>query len=213
MLRLLTAAALVLATACAHGPVSANRKYAAAPRIENPLLGRANPVPGMTSMPEAFIFTSFDPRQICFDDQRSTQSPAEATATQYSLRFLLTDDADLKTAPTLKGGVVQVLNSSSTLVPVRRTVKDTIRDEHGNTIATVDREVQELETHYQTQLRVCFQNPQQALTADARFMVLLREVSNRGSWGIPMGPRPAWVWRFPAADVAPAAAPVATATR
>ncbi len=209
MFRIITAAALVLATACAHGPVSANRKYAAAPRIENPLLGRASPVPGMTSMPEPFVFSSFDARQICFDDTGSTQSPAEATATQYTLRFLVTDDVDLKNAPSLKGGQVQVLNSSSTLVPVRRTVKDTIRDEHGNTIATVDREVQELETRYQTQLRLCFQNPQQALSTDARFMVLMREVSTRGSWGIPMGPRPAWVWRFPAADVMPAA-PVAS---
>ncbi len=157
MFRIITAAALVLATACAHGPVSANRKYAAAPRIENPLLGRASPVPGMTSMPEPFVFSSFDARQICFDDTGSTQSPAEATATQYTLRFLVTDDVDLKNAPSLKGGQVQVLNSSSTLVPVRRTVKDTIRDEHGNTIATVDREVQELETRYQTQLRHSFE--------------------------------------------------------
>jgi hypothetical protein len=200
------ASLVLLAAACAHAPQSAARKYAAAPTIQNPMLGKAQPnVPGMTSEGEAFMFSAFDGQQICFDGANH-QSPAEATGTRYTLRFLTTDDVDLKNAPTLSVSAVQVLDSQSHLVPVMRTVEDTVRDRDGNVVATVSRQVQEMEPRYDTQLRICFPGPQQALTADARFMILLREVGHRGAFGIPMRPRSSWVWRFPAADTAGAPA-------
>jgi hypothetical protein len=202
--RLLIAALLVFTAGCtAHG-TSASRKYASAPRLENPTVGQAQVgVPGMTNDPVAFVFSAFDGRQVCFDGE-NTQSPGEASATRYSLRVLNTDDADLSVAPTLKQSVVRVLGSQSTLVPVTRTVQDTVRDRNGNTIATVSRQVQELETEYQTQLRICFPGAPTVLGPQARFMVMLREGATGGGWGFRMGPRPYWVWRFPAADQGPA---------
>jgi hypothetical protein len=206
MSRIVLASLFVLAVAgCKHVPQSAARKYSAAPRIENPLLGQAETrIPGLTSEPEAFLYSSFQNQELCFEAQ-NTQSPAEATSTRYSLRFLTTDEVDLKNAPSLKTSVARVLSSTSQLVPVTKTVQDVVRDAHGNTVATVSRQVQELETHYETQLRLCFPGSQQALTADARYMVLMREsgAAAASMWGIPMRPRSSWVWRFPAADSAP----------
>lgn len=200
MNRLIAAAVLVVFAGCKHAPMSASKKYASAPRVENPLLGApAQAVPGFTSENELFAFSTADQSQLCFDGN-NTQAPAIATATKYSLRFLETDEVDLKNAASLKQAVVTVVASKSDLVPVTRTVQDTVRDSSGRVVATVDRTVQELEPRYQTQLRLCFTGPAQALTQEAKYMVLLREESNRGSWGIPMKPRASWVWRFPAAD-------------
>lgn len=184
---------------CAHGSGgSASRKYAQAPRIENPLSGNAQVgVGGMTETPDAMAFTAFDGHHLCFEGGNRL-SPGEASSSSYSLKFLDTDEVDLKHAATLLG-VVRIINSQSQLVPVTRTVQDTVRDARGNKVGSVDRQVQELETHYQTQVQVCFPEPQQALTMQSRFMVLLKEGAAR-TWGIAMGPRPSWVWRLPAAD-------------
>lgn len=190
---------LSLGSACVHAPVNAQKKYAAAPRITNPLQGNAEQLPGLTSEGEAFLYHSFNGQELCFQAS-NTQSPAEVTGTRYALRFLNTDEVDLQKAPGLKTSVAKVLNSSSQLVPVTRTVQDTVRDANGNTVATVSRQVQEMETHYETQMRLCFPGATQALSASARYMVLTRESDQTRVWGIPMRPRSAWVWRFPAAD-------------
>lgn len=201
--RIFLTSVVFLVVGCKHGPASAAQKYAAAPTIENPLTGKAQTqIPGLTSEPDMVMFSAFDRKQICFEGGNH-QSPGEATGTRYSLRFLNTDEVDLKNAPTLKTSVVRVLRSQSQLVPVTRTVQDTVRDGRGNTIGTVTRQVQEMETHYETQVQICFVGPEQALTPDARFMVLMRETSAAvasTTWGIPMRPRSSWVWRFPAAQ-------------
>lgn len=203
MIRGLLVAAIGCLVGCKHAPQSASRKYADAPTMENPLTGKVTVgIPGMTSMNEMFSLSAYDAQNICFDGN-NTQGPVEAMGTRYTLAFLNTDDVDFKNAPSLRTSVVQVLNSQNELVPVTRTVQDTVRDARGNTVATVSRQVQELETHYQTQLRVCFPAPGQALTPQAHFMVMLREVQKASTWGIPGGPRSAWVWRFPAADEGP----------
>lgn len=200
--RLATASTFFLfAVGCAHSNASAARKYAAAPRIENPVLGGVvAPLPGLTSTNEALLLSTFDGQQLCFEGANQ-QSPAEATGTRYALRFLNTDLVDFKTAPSLTTSVVTVLNSTSQLVPVMRTVQDTVRDSSGNTVGSVSRQVQELEPRFETKLRICFPGVSQALSAEARFMVLMREAA-AGSrmWGIPTGPRSSWVWRFPKAD-------------
>lgn len=200
--RLVTTSVFFLFTVgCAHNNASAARKYASAPRIENPLLGGAGaPLPGLTTTNEALLFSAFDGQQLCFEGANQ-QSPGEAMGTRYTLRFLNTDAVDFKTAPSLTTSVVTVLGSSSQLVPVTRVVEDTVRDARGNTIGSVSRQVQEMEPRYETRLRICFAGASQALSAEARFMVLMRE-AQAGSrvWGIPTGPRSSWVWRFPKAD-------------
>ena len=197
----LAASLVFLIAGCTHVPRSAARKYAAAPKIENPLVGQAQTgVPGYTREAEAVVFGGFDGRQLCFQGHNE-QSPAEATRTRYSLSILNTDEVDFRHAPTLKTSIVQVLGSESRLVPVTREVQDTVRDSRGNTVATVSRQVQELETHYQTQVQICFPGPQEVLTAEARYMVLLREAASRSMFGIP-AQRSSWVWRFPASEVA-----------
>ena len=200
--RLATAFVFVLFTVgCAHGGASAAKKYAAAPRIENPLLGGAGaPLPGLTTTNEALLFSAFDGQQLCFEGANQ-QSPGEAMGTRYSLRFLNTDAVDFKTAPSLTTSVVTVLNSTSQLVPVTRVVQDSIRDGRGNVIGSVQRTVQEMEPRYETRLRICFGGASQALSAEARFMVLMREAqAGTRVWGIPTGARSSWVWRFPKAD-------------
>lgn len=187
----------VLLTGCVHRPVSARAKYALAPRLANPLLGVPQVgLPGLTNERQAFVFSGFDGRQLCFD-AANEDSPVDTLATPYSLRFLNTNDANLKTAAALRQPAVEVLHSESMLVPVTRTVEDTVRDSHGNTIGTISRQVRELAPIYRTKFRLCFGGLERALTPQARFMVLLREEVG-GGWMRPA--RPSWVWRFPAAD-------------
>jgi hypothetical protein len=200
-MRLLASLFLLSSSACV---VSASQKYARAPRIANPLDERVTePVPGMANTREPLALTTFDGTHLCFEGNNS-QDPGAATATRYSLRFLETDAIDFQHAPGSTASRVRILQSSSELVPVTRVVQDTVKDGRGAIIATVQRQVQEMERQYQTQLQVCFSDVKPALSPDARFMVLFNDDSlPRGAWGIPMGSRSAWVWRFPKADSAP----------
>ena len=124
-------------------------------------------------------------------------APPEVSLARYSLMFLSAAEEEPKQAPTLKVTQTEVLDSQSQLVPVTRTVEDKMRDSQGNIIATVSRQVQGLETIYQTDFRICFANAQPMLTSSSvRYMLLRRDGGNTGAFGIPLKPRATWVWRF-----------------
>ncbi|MBX7116960.1 MAG: hypothetical protein K1X64_21725 [Myxococcaceae bacterium] len=190
-----------LAFSCAS--TSANKRYARAPSIENPLTGPVNPVAGYSSTGEPIELATFNGNDMCFRGTNHRPAP-ENQAQQYSLVVLNKDEIDLKGSPTARAVRVDVLNADSRLVPVTRTVQDTVRDGSGRVIATVDRQVQTMETAYTTDYQLCFSDAGKVLTNDSRYLVLMREVNGGFTWGIP-STRPSWVWRLPAARTVAAA--------
>ncbi len=175
---------------------SANKRYARAPSIENPLAGPVNPVAGYSSTGEPIELSSFNGTDLCFEGMNRAPAPA-VQAERYSLAMLNKDEIDLKGSPTARVFRIEVLNAESRLVPGMRLVQDTVRDGSGRTIATVERQVATVETEYKTDYRLCFSDAGKVLSNDSRYLVLMREVPSSG-FGIP-GRRPSWVWRLPAA--------------
>lgn len=192
---LLVLCVLPFSLSCAS--TSANKRYARAPSVENPLSGRVNRVSGFTSNADPMELASFDGRSLCFEGTSQHSAP-ETQGVQYSLVVLNKDEIDLKGSPTARATRIDVLNAESRLVQSTKTVQDTVRDGSGRIIATVDRQVPTVYTAYTTDYRLCFSDAANVLSEESRYLVLLREVNGGFNWGIP-STRPSWVWRLPAA--------------
>ena len=131
----------------------------------------------------------------CFDVVENL-SPRESQRMGFVLQGYLTPEDKDEQVPTLKSAPPRVVSSSSRQVPVRRTVQDTTRDAEGRIIATTDRQVTDIETVFETELEVCFAQPQ-VITQQTQWMVLREYVDGRGgTYGVwklydPNAPAPA----------------------
>ena len=144
---------------------------ATAPEIENPATtGTITDVTVTGNDQVAYKLSSYTPQELCID-AATDDSPAQVQSFGYELSALKDAEQDRDKVAKLRSANVKVLRSSSQLVPVRRTVTDTIRDGSGRVIATQERQVQELETRWDTDVRICFANPT-TITADIHFLVL-----------------------------------------
>jgi len=175
---------LVTAVVLVAGSAKYRRKKALqrAPIMQNPArTGTAGRTPANLRYGTSVAMVSYAPGQgSCFHIQTRRSASLMQTMT-FTLRAVNKIDQKLDTAPTVSALGVQVLRSSSRLVPYTTTVRDTVRDANGRIIATRDRNVQRIKRVHSTLARVCF--PQGNVpNKDSRFLELIGRSGRSRIW-------------------------------
>jgi hypothetical protein len=144
---------------------------ATAPEVGHPVATKSvENVPAKGSRGTQFRMASFAPEQMCFGFVNDS-SPEQVQQGTYRLLSFRSPEEPMDKVPVLGNGIATIVNSQRELRPVTRKRTETIRDRTGQVIATVDKQVTELEPFYTTEANVCFAQPA-IITADTRFVML-----------------------------------------
>jgi len=142
-----------------------------APEVSHPVVHKSvEEVPTVGSGGTQFRIVSYDGQQACFDFVGHA-SPEQVQLATYRLLSFRTSEETIESVPAQEGGVATVTQSQRELRPVVRNRTETIRGRDGQVIATVEKQVTELEPFYTTAASLCFPQPA-VVTAESRFLMV-----------------------------------------
>jgi hypothetical protein len=142
-----------------------------APEVSHPVLAKTvEEVPSVGTGGTQFRIASFDGQQACFAFVGHA-SPEQVQQASYRLLSFRTPEETVDNVPAMEGGVATVTQSHRELRPVARTRTETIRGRDGQVIATVEKQVTELEAFYTTAASLCFAQPS-IVTAESRYLMV-----------------------------------------